>query len=67
LISETNSGANIDEVKSLYSSGHILSRPVHCPLELYDIMKRCWSSDPQARYNVIPDTLMQILKIYNLL
>ncbi|KAK4299220.1 hypothetical protein Pmani_028482 [Petrolisthes manimaculis] len=42
-------GADMEEVRSLYSTGHLLARPDPCPPDLYKVMVRCWCPDPQAR------------------
>ncbi|XP_066947978.1 tyrosine-protein kinase hopscotch [Macrobrachium rosenbergii] len=42
-------GADMEEVRQLYATGRLLPRPDHCPQELYKVMLRCWSPDPQAR------------------
>ncbi|XP_042221339.1 tyrosine-protein kinase hopscotch-like [Homarus americanus] len=42
-------GADMEEVRKLYATGRLLPRPDPCPQDLYKVMLRCWSPDPQAR------------------
>ncbi|XP_071541156.1 tyrosine-protein kinase hopscotch [Panulirus ornatus] len=42
-------GADMEEVRKLYATGCLLPRPDLCPQDLYKVMLRCWSPDPQAR------------------
>lgn len=42
-------GADLEEVRKLYEMGRLLPRPDLCPIDLYKVMERCWSRDPQAR------------------
>nr|ANA91281.1 Jak [Penaeus japonicus] len=42
-------GADLGQVKKLYEAGCLLPRPDLCPIDLYKVMERCWSRDPQAR------------------
>lgn len=42
-------GADMEEVRKLYATGRLLPRPDPCPPDLYKVMLRCWSPDPQAR------------------
>nr|XP_033782342.1 muscle, skeletal receptor tyrosine-protein kinase isoform X1 [Geotrypetes seraphini] len=38
-----------EEVIYFVRDGHILSCPEHCPLELYNLMRLCWSKIPSDR------------------
>uniref|UniRef100_H3BWN1 receptor protein-tyrosine kinase n=1 Tax=Tetraodon nigroviridis TaxID=99883 RepID=H3BWN1_TETNG len=42
-------GMGHEEVIYYVRDGHILSCPENCPLELYNLMRLCWSSQPPER------------------
>ncbi|KAM9338402.1 muscle, skeletal receptor tyrosine-protein kinase [Symphorus nematophorus] len=42
-------GMGHEEVIYYVRDGHILSCPENCPLELYNLMRLCWSSHPSDR------------------
>lgn len=42
-------GMGHEEVIYYVRDGHVLSCPPHCPLELYSLMRLCWSSQPPQR------------------
>lgn len=50
-------GADMEEVRQLYAAGRLLPRPDHCPEDLYKVMIRCWSPDPQVRHQ--PQAIMR--------
>ncbi|KAM6902973.1 LOW QUALITY PROTEIN: muscle, skeletal receptor tyrosine-protein kinase [Xenentodon cancila] len=42
-------GMGHEEVIYYVRDGHILGCPEHCPLELYNLMRLCWSTHPSDR------------------
>ncbi|KAG7216624.1 hypothetical protein INR49_023333 [Caranx melampygus] len=42
-------GMGHEEVIYYVRDGHILSCPEHCPMELYNLMRLCWSTHPSDR------------------
>lgn len=61
-------GADMEEVRSLYSTGHLLARPDPCPPDLYKVMVRCWCPDPQARRQpqaVMRDVNQILYQVFN--
>ncbi|RXG73997.1 Tyrosine-protein kinase hopscotch [Armadillidium vulgare] len=53
-------GADIEQVKALYSEGYLLSRPELCPKDLYQVMVSCWHPDPHRRKH--PQVIMRDVK-----
>ncbi|KAE9552494.1 hypothetical protein FO519_004307 [Halicephalobus sp. NKZ332] len=45
-------------------SGQRLQKPIHCPVEFYEIMKACWRKDPdlRPRFSEICEILRKILE-----
>lgn len=37
------------QVMNLLSNGITLERPYECPNELFEVMKECWTLDPEKR------------------
>src|SRR5690242_9653021 len=37
------------EVLEAIPKGYRLEKPVDCPVEVYDLMKECWSKEPRER------------------
>ncbi|XP_061183604.1 fibroblast growth factor receptor homolog 1-like [Saccostrea echinata] len=50
---------DIDEVKEKVLSGYRMSQPQHCSSELFAIMERCWSVNPDER-PLYPDILQAL-------
>ena len=42
-------GMTNKEVVDQVPNGYRMSQPTGCPDSLYDMMKKCWNSDPQSR------------------
>ncbi|CAH1793778.1 unnamed protein product [Owenia fusiformis] len=51
------------QVKDYISQGHRMSKPEHCPIEIYDIMRMCWIEDPNERptFKDLCETLSNLL------
>ncbi|XP_063888153.1 tyrosine-protein kinase hopscotch-like [Scylla paramamosain] len=61
-------GADMEEMRSLYATGLVLPRPDRCPRDLYQVMLRCWSPDPQARRQpqaVMRDVNQILYQVFN--
>lgn len=43
-----NQKINID-YRKYYATKHILPKPLHCPMEIYEVMRECWEWDPYKR------------------
>ncbi|KAG7460755.1 hypothetical protein MATL_G00202130 [Megalops atlanticus] len=52
-------GMSNPEVIRLLDRNYRMPRPDHCPLELYDIMMKCWQEKPEERptFDFLQDTL----------
>lgn len=60
--------ADMEEVRNLYATGLVLPKPDKCSTDLYKVMLRCWSADPQARRQpqaVMRDVNQILYQVFN--
>ncbi|XP_065215783.1 fibroblast growth factor receptor homolog 1-like isoform X2 [Planococcus citri] len=57
---------NMEELFKLLRTGHRMEKPVHCSLQIYYVMRDCWSYDPNDRpeFSTIVKELEEILMNY---
>ena len=55
-------GLSNNEAAVQVNEGHRMDCPRRCPVEVHDLMKRCWLHEPEAR-PTFPEIVQELKKI----